>query len=544
MTSFPENIDPRVWLLSNKVCEGTISEQEVQELESLLKADRNALVFYVDFLKINSEIQWLVSVRPHSTLDSDTCIPTPERSPILDFLSGWTSFFNQHSPLSYILLFIILCTTLAATTYLIRNYNSGEVSLEAVFVAQITATKNCQWSTTGVQFPQMTQLKIGEQLHLEKGIAQITYSNKAQVLLEGPTSYTIDSPNSGFLSHGKLMVRADSEQSRNFTILTCDARFVDLGTEFGVMIDDKGRTAVAVFAGKVNAEAKLADGHWSAPISLRKGQAVICEQAKFLPQVALRSDFPALVPPPPVPPPSPYERWLAFDRELLNRRDLVAYYDFQTDPNKPDVLPNRAPTGEKYNGKIQNATWTKGRFPEKSALDFIKDDSGVRINLPGKYQQMTLIAWVNCNPASKRFSGILLSDNWNASGKLHWQLQTTGQVEANICGRAVGEESSLSSKSLPSDCLKQWCMIAVTIKAPNQISIYVNGELFETLKRLQFPAIEIGSAMIGGWDPEDSQDKDRIRNLAGSIDELMIFQNILTPEDIRSIYASGKPGDQ
>ena len=61
-------------------------------------------------------------------------------------------------------------------------------------------------------------LQAGQQLQLEKGIAQITYSNGAVVLLEGPASFTVDSPNSGFLSRGKLTARADTEKSRQFTI--------------------------------------------------------------------------------------------------------------------------------------------------------------------------------------------------------------------------------------------------------------------------------------------------------------------------------------
>ena len=46
MTSFPDskNINARIWAFANAVCEGTISDQEVEELESLLKADRNAVI--------------------------------------------------------------------------------------------------------------------------------------------------------------------------------------------------------------------------------------------------------------------------------------------------------------------------------------------------------------------------------------------------------------------------------------------------------------------------------------------------------------------
>ena len=49
---------------------------------------------------------------------------------------------------------------------------------------------------------EVEQLQAGRQLQLEKGIVQITYSNGAVVLLEGPVSYTVDSPNSGFLGRG------------------------------------------------------------------------------------------------------------------------------------------------------------------------------------------------------------------------------------------------------------------------------------------------------------------------------------------------------
>ena len=47
------------------------------------------------------------------------------------------------------------------------------------------------------------QLQAGQQLQLEKGIAQITYSNEAVVVLEGPVSYTVDSAKSGYLSKAK-----------------------------------------------------------------------------------------------------------------------------------------------------------------------------------------------------------------------------------------------------------------------------------------------------------------------------------------------------
>ena len=178
------------------------------------------------------------------------------------------------------------------------------------------------------------QLQAGQQLLLEKGMAQITYGNGAVVLLEGPASFRIDSPKSGFLARGKLMARADTEESRQFTIITPDARFEDLGTEFGVMIDDKGRSAVAVFAGKVKAEAKLADGRWTVPVSLGRGEAAFCEEAEFTRQVAQRNNFPTLQPQSQTPPRRPVPAMAGCQPGVAKPRGFAGVLRFPAGPEK------------------------------------------------------------------------------------------------------------------------------------------------------------------------------------------------------------------
>jgi hypothetical protein len=547
--TFPQNIDPRIWTLADAVCEGTISEQELHELELLLEADSSAREFYIDFLKINAELSWLVSAKQHSTMDlgprvsADTLMTQPNSSPALGFLGGFADFLNHHSFISFVSVLAVLVVVLLAATYWLIAPHPGKVSKEVEFVAQITVMKDCQWAQSLTQPTEMMPLQAGRLLELEKGIAQITYTNGAEVLLEGPASFTVDSEKSGFLSRGKLTARADTKQSRLFAIITHGARFVDLGTEFGVRIDDKGRAAVAVFAGKVNAEAKRANGRWSAPVSVGKGEAVLCEGTKFITQVALRSDFPMLQPQ--LPPAPSFLRWLDASREMQKRRDLLAYYDFQPDPNNPKVLMNRAWTGASLNGEIQNAAWVEGRFSDKKALEFMSPDSGVRVNLPGEYRQLTVIAWVSSKRLANKYNGILMSDGWEQVKKLHFQLQESGQIIVHVCGQLNrqenGQDDYLSSKAIPADVLNLWCMIAGVIDAPNQTSLYLNGEYFETLKSAQIPLVQIGSAMIGKWDKKNFLDPDVIRNFSGRLDELMIFQNALTAEDIKRIYEAGKP---
>jgi hypothetical protein len=531
-------------LLSNLVDE-KISEQELAELQALLRDDPDAQQFYVKYTMLHSWLSWdyveqsLAESRLLSLQNQDDSNDAP-KSPILGFLGDVAGFFTHHSPLSFILLFAILGTTLFTASFWLSNRPADKAMAESEFVAQITTEKDCQWSTAIAPPTGAKQLNLGQRLRLEKGIAQITYFNRAVVILEGPASYMIDSPKSGYLSRGKLTARADTEQSRQFTIGTPYARFVDLGTEFGVMVDDKGHASVAVFEGKVNAEAKLADGRWTAPISLKEGEAAVCEKTEFALQVAMRSDFPALKTLP-LPPSLSYQRWLEASQELRKRQDLVAYYDFQPDTGNPKVLMNRAPSGAALNGELLNSSWVDGRFPGKSALEFMAADSGVRVNIPGEHRQITLIAWLNSKEFANDYNGILLSDGWLHKQELHWQFKKSGQMQLCIFGQIYPGDST---QAVPIDFLKRWCMVAgVVDTAANSASLYLNGEFFEEIKSMQTPLVQIGSATIGGWDNQGRGDSSsgKTCNLSGRIDELMIFQKALTADDIKQIYEAGKP---
>ena len=410
--------------------------------------------------------------------------------------------------------------------------------------------KDCQWSAIMPAMTENEQLLVGQKLQLDKGLVQVTYSNGAVVLLEGPISYTLDSQNSGFLDRGKLVAHADTKQSLQFTITTPNARFVDMGTAFGVAVEAEGRAAIAVFTGKVMTAAKKAGGGWTPQIALNEGQAGIYEQAKFTRQVCKRSDFPTLQPDPPAPlvplapsVPSSYERWLKASRELQGRDDLVAYYDFQPNPDDSTVLLNHSASGAKYHGEILNADFVDGRFPGKKCLEFMSADSGVRVNLPDEYKRMTVIAWVKIEQLVNIYHGILTSDGWTEPGKFHFQIRKNGQVGMHIFSGWAKFEDYWSTKTLTNDYLGRWYMIAGVVDTDqNSETVYVNGEFFDKLPTMdQTLPIRIGLAKIGGWNRTVPTDPDYPRNFSGRIDELMIFQSALTAEEIKKIYQSGQP---
>jgi hypothetical protein len=89
---------------------------------------------------------------------------------------------------------------------------------------------------------------------LSSGLLEISYDTGAKVVLEGPAIYQVKSKNSGLLSVGKLTGRVEALTARGFSVHTPTAVITDLGTEFGVEVDNKGITSSHVFRGRVRVQ--------------------------------------------------------------------------------------------------------------------------------------------------------------------------------------------------------------------------------------------------------------------------------------------------
>ena len=547
----PHEIDPHLWYLINADCDGTISEQESRQLADLLGSEPNALELYVDFLTVNADVLWLMSAKQRgmdvlrSSVSTEPAEEPAPRTTFLSFLGGFTDYLNQRMPLSLVMLLVVFGAMLCTATYLIIGRNSNATPDQPNYVAQITLTKDCNWSSPTEAPFGSAKLAVGRKLELEKGIVQITYLNKAQVVLEGPVSFTVDSAKSGFLSQGKLYATANSKQSRFFTINTHNAKFVDFGTEFGVLIDSKGNSAMAVFDGKVDAAAKMSNGSWTKPISVKKGEAVACIGESIASHVVDRSFFPSLQPLVPPTPDTNFQCWLRASKELQNRKDLVAYYDCLPNPNNPNVLFNRAQSGALLNGEIQNASWVQGRFPEKKALEFKAKDAGVLVNIPGKYERLTFIMWLNIKQLENEINGLVLSNDWSQPGQLHWEILSNKLITMNICSQnAFVFKSHQSAEPMADDCFNRWCMLASVLDMQNKTcSFYINDKCISSVSNdLDTPYIEIGPATIAGWlEHGDDPTLETVRNLNCRMDEMIILKNALAAEEIKQIYEFGKP---
>ena len=132
---------------------------------------------------------------------------------------------------------------------------------------------------------------------LAGGLLEILYESRAEVILQGPVDYTVDSANGGFLAAGRVTVRVVKQRNPltgkelppkpAFTIRTPASLVRNLGaetgtkimglTEFGVETNGPRISRTCVFRGRVAVE--LLDGRNSLPaIAVGAGHSAVAEK--------------------------------------------------------------------------------------------------------------------------------------------------------------------------------------------------------------------------------------------------------------------------
>jgi hypothetical protein len=123
--------------------------------------------------------------------------------------------------------------------------------------AEIARTRDCVWEEPGEAPPVGASLAAGRRLRLREGFVELRFADGATVLLQGPATFDAVGGGRGFLRAGSLVAMVP-EKARGFTVQTPAAAVVDLGTEFGVSVDD-AQEEVHVFRGEVVLETGPAD---------------------------------------------------------------------------------------------------------------------------------------------------------------------------------------------------------------------------------------------------------------------------------------------
>lgn len=150
----------------------------------------------------------------------------------------------------------------------------------AIEAGRIIALNDVAWRPGEPELTFGDPVMPGQTLQLESGVVELLMATGAKVTVEGPSSFRVGSANESTLSTGKLAA-AVPRTARGYTVLTPTSELVDIGTQFGVSVDDAGATELHVFDGDVVARALSGDPGSNAYVHATESQVMRFDDSGF-----------------------------------------------------------------------------------------------------------------------------------------------------------------------------------------------------------------------------------------------------------------------
>jgi len=118
------------------------------------------------------------------------------------------------------------------------------------FAARIERSENVIWAESTVNRVREDGWLSTGLLQLESGTLLVAFNSGATALIEGPAELSIESGNRMFLKTGRLTAEVPPAAS-GFTVNTPRLNAVDIGTRFGVTVEENGDSELHVMEGEV-----------------------------------------------------------------------------------------------------------------------------------------------------------------------------------------------------------------------------------------------------------------------------------------------------
>jgi len=392
-----------------------------------------------------------------------------------------------------------------------------------------------------------------ENFRLASGTAEIQFYSGALMTIEGPAKISLKSAWEAVCHEGAIRMKVPPA-ARGFKLHCPSTEIIDLGTEFGLVVKN-GRGQVEVFDGEISLkhhdqeEKLLVKGEAlnlppngpSTP--LESGKIIIPETGKFRPQAAEQFT-------------SSFRAWESHRDALARDQSLIAYYDFSQDV-ETSLIPNLSlPTNPELDGTVILAEPVGGRWPGlKSALEFRRPGSRVRVNLPGEFPALTFSCWVRIDSLDRRYNALFMADGYE-NGEPHWQIRDDGKLMLSVMVDETGRHPIYPEKSRyhhvyfsppiwDISMSGQWIhLTSVFDREAGEVAHFINGgevSREEIQPGFELRTFHIGNGEIGNWGQPFRMDPNfTIRNLNGRMDEIALFKSALSPAKVSQLYQESR----
>lgn len=552
--------------LLNAHCNGQLDAVQGARLETLLGEDEQAIVFYLRYVWLESELglegaaldadataeQLLApsfapsfapplappTARPTASPTALPVEPRRRRSPLWSGLvrQAGTMLDWRHHPVRFAVLALVLTGYVwiwffsifaagrhAQSPGAVARSNSPAAasspaaSAPAVHAARLTGGHQTVWSDPNAAPFAGAHLAEGRPLSLRSGLAEITFESGARVILQGPAEFRIDSPLSASLERGRLFAHAPAS-ARSFAIATPTLIVHDLGTEFAVEVDRAQNVDVCVFEGAVELRPHR-PAAW--PVQqLHTGDAR---------RLSARGAWTA----------SPH-RAARYARSLpAGRKGLLLHWKFDA-VQAGDPPATHDASGWGRSGVLRDAVQSTpvagrrgGGLQFDGALGRVELLKSFDDEFERAFEACTLALWVQpTNVDELRW----IAGKMGRPGERGWQLAQAadGRIEWVGFDGADGKTQRLSSDA-PALAPEKFAHVAVVFQGGAFLRLYVDGRLAAEQASPRHVVLErINSANAALLQIGNRGDNSR-SSFHGAIDDVRFYDRALTVEEIAAL---------
>ena len=392
-----------------------------------------------------------------------------------------------------------------------------------------------------------------ETFEFQTGGIHLRFNEAVDFIFEGPGSFEILGPKSVKVHQGKTRTIVFNESGHEFSIITPEAKYVDLGTEFCLNISNNAKDKLDVQVGEIEifdlqtnqSLAKIQQSN-----NLTNASSSNWEESYFNSDSLISQ-----------PGDMGFLRWKKRMSHYAAQDDVLACFDFtvrqpeslsretrQHVPNEwksatGDMKSNRFlisnPARQEFtHGVLHHCAWSVGRWPNKQSLLFHHPESHVSLELKQNQKEFSLNSWIKTNRMVNSLNAFLSTKHWNKSGLFRIEFERFGKLQTYFWGEPYRSTFYNSFNS-------EWQMLSLVIQLDENgyhANTFINAVSCISRKLNHLPFVgKTGLYLGNGY----SIKKNRFhQNFGGLIDELVLWNRALSGTEITQLYEQGIPQNQ
>ena len=241
-------LDNELQELLNALLDERLSDEAQARLAELLSEYPEAKRLYLDYFELHNELYWrdgaAASALVPAMLEAGGPSSDSEQLATVAARPNALPNFRRTAPWIIAAASVVLALGLIGRSFIVRTVSTTTPT------AVVIATDDAVWSDG------RSRLDLGDGFptgvfNLKAGQATIRMSSGAEISLAGPVRGSLDSPSLLRIDAGRATVRCETDACSGFRVITPAAEMIDLGTEFGVLVESSGTSEVHVFDGVV-----------------------------------------------------------------------------------------------------------------------------------------------------------------------------------------------------------------------------------------------------------------------------------------------------